>query len=352
MSQGQEARTFPALTGVRALAAYGVYAFHYPPAAEEYGRFLNLAALQGHVGVHVFFVLSGFLITYRYSTTSRLEPRWIGRYLRNRFARIYPVYFLTVLMDLSLQHIRAFPNWFIHLTLTIGFAAPALGTVHHAWTLTCEEVFYALAPALFWCARRKLLLASAAATALAGLALWQLGVHAPGIQGWYRFDDLYRLVDRTYFGHFVEFYWGIWLALRLMREPSAQERTGALYTYGGSLAIAALLACMSTAYGTYLYDAIPHLVLPSAVCALFYGLIRERTALSAFLSTKPMIQLGKSSYAFYLLHVGPFAGVFLGRLGMGKLAFFVLVNVICLVLLKVFEEPAQRLLRSPGRVAA
>ena len=85
----------PALTGVRAVAAYLVFLHHFNPfQSAGTAQLLHRIVLELHIGVAIFFVLSGFLITLRYSNSTQWTWRWWGTYLRNRFARIYPMYFL------------------------------------------------------------------------------------------------------------------------------------------------------------------------------------------------------------------------------------------------------------------
>ena len=87
---------FPALTGVRAIAAFFVFFHHYNQLDFSFPiqRTLN----EFHVGVTMFFVLSGFLICMRYYENSEITGSWFRKYIKNRIARIYPMYlFLTLL---------------------------------------------------------------------------------------------------------------------------------------------------------------------------------------------------------------------------------------------------------------
>ena len=85
----------PALTGIRAIAAYLVYLHHTNPFTEErFGSFIHSFIHQFHIGVSIFFVLSGFLITLRYYESSTLKLPWLKKYFQNRIARVYPMYFI------------------------------------------------------------------------------------------------------------------------------------------------------------------------------------------------------------------------------------------------------------------
>jgi peptidoglycan/LPS O-acetylase OafA/YrhL len=156
-------RVLPALDGVRALAIAGVIAYH-----------LNMGwASGGYLGVDLFFVLSGFLIT------SLLVEEWVGsgrivlrRFWARRARRLLPALFLVLAaimifvvvddhfgpagsaaqIDLSglrgdaLATLFYVANWhsiFAHQSYFARFTAPS--PLEHTWSLAIEEQFY-----LFW----------------------------------------------------------------------------------------------------------------------------------------------------------------------------------------------------------
>ena len=83
---------FPALTGVRAVAAFMVYMHHFNPFKTEIvGKNIHYFFDGFHIGVTLFFVLSGFLIAHRYFDDVDFEFK---SYLQKRIARIYPMYFI------------------------------------------------------------------------------------------------------------------------------------------------------------------------------------------------------------------------------------------------------------------
>ena len=87
-----------ALTSLRMIAALLVFLHHcyYTYVIEHLGIFAGIVR-QGHIGVTIFFVLSGFLITMRYypkfDSAGFRGRRLVFDYFRKRFARIYPLYF-------------------------------------------------------------------------------------------------------------------------------------------------------------------------------------------------------------------------------------------------------------------
>ena len=82
----------PALTSIRFLAAAWVAIFHAQAMRVFFGpEWFQLVAYIGDMGVHFFFVLSGFIMVYTYS--GRLESR--RDFWQARFARIYPCLLYT-----------------------------------------------------------------------------------------------------------------------------------------------------------------------------------------------------------------------------------------------------------------
>lgn len=99
-----------ALTGIRGAAALWVLMFHFAGALMYLlpaSKFLQPLAIQGYLGVDVFFVLSGFIMSYVYeSVTFDLQARSYGHFIWNRFSRIYPNH-LAMLFVLALLVLAA-----------------------------------------------------------------------------------------------------------------------------------------------------------------------------------------------------------------------------------------------------
>src|ERR1700749_337634 len=86
---------YPALTGIRAFGASAVFFVHLP---FQLGFTLVIDVIP------LFFVLSGFLIVYLYYENVAVKAGKLYGYFVNRFARIYPVYFLLVSIAILLRH--------------------------------------------------------------------------------------------------------------------------------------------------------------------------------------------------------------------------------------------------------
>src|SRR5687768_4766570 len=109
-------REISSLTGLRFVMAFWVLLYH----AKDFssGLFFDLFR-KGYLGVDFFFVLSGFILSYAYEKQfleSTPEKKTFGNYLRNRFARIYPVHFFTLIFSIIfLNALRAWGGLTYHM---------------------------------------------------------------------------------------------------------------------------------------------------------------------------------------------------------------------------------------------
>jgi peptidoglycan/LPS O-acetylase OafA/YrhL len=99
-----ERRPLPVLTAIRFFAAADVVLYHSEFRSEIHNQFLQGIASSGYDAVTLFFVLSGFIITYVYwpisSNRSLAHP--INGFLKARFARIVPAYILA--LSIAMPH--------------------------------------------------------------------------------------------------------------------------------------------------------------------------------------------------------------------------------------------------------
>ena len=97
-TQTENIKYFNALTGIRAIAAYMVFFHHYNPFVKFiYSYFIYSNINEFHIGVTLFFVLSGFLISFKYLNNNDFN---YTKYFINRFSRIYPIYFILTILPL------------------------------------------------------------------------------------------------------------------------------------------------------------------------------------------------------------------------------------------------------------
>ncbi len=154
-------RFFDGLDGLRFVAAFLIVLHHagFASAAtfryDLFGKFLARA----DVGVSVFFVLSGFLL-YRPFVVAQFSgaafPR-TGYFLAKRFARIYPAYWVALVVQLLLGAIAVDGLTGFFLTsalLQVYVPSQAVTGITQSWSLATEMGFYLLLPFLAAAARR------------------------------------------------------------------------------------------------------------------------------------------------------------------------------------------------------
>ncbi len=276
---------FPALDGVRAFCVLLVIGNHMheklPP------------VVAGALGVDVFFVLSGFLITTlllrekeRYGSVSLK-----GFYARRAF-RILPVYFVVLLLyfpiiwltrDLARWHeLKAGLPYLV--TFTQEFRPATAGNVYgQTWSLGYEEKFYLIWPLLVlllypFRGRRIFILL------LIGVALLFLPAMA----------------SRAYGGLFLGSLLGVLL------DRSTGSRLQQLFPRINTW----LALCLSVAaYFLVGFHKIPILIFSAMVTVFVATLVLRRSVIQRFLALPWIVNCGKRSYAMYLVHVLALNGV-------------------------------------------
>ncbi|WP_328699845.1 acyltransferase family protein [Arthrobacter sp. 8AJ] len=140
----------PSLTGLRFFAALAVVLYHMRLYFAPIGDGLVVFS-YGFTGVSFFFILSGFVLTWSHQEGAR--P---GKFYWNRFARIWPLHVLTMVLAIFAPPLPASSGtaWgaapFV-LTLTQAWipGSPYLTAFNGvSWSLSCEAFFYLLFPAL------------------------------------------------------------------------------------------------------------------------------------------------------------------------------------------------------------
>ena len=149
----QHRRSLKALTGVRFFAAVDVVILHtrLPTALIEHGyHALGTFFLNGSLAVALFFLLSGFILSYTYQGQLQ-KPSGFRRFWEARFARIWPVYAASLLFTSAVSLSFPKPSWILPTLLMVQAWDP----VHYAmwgawnfvcWTISAEAFFYLCFP--------------------------------------------------------------------------------------------------------------------------------------------------------------------------------------------------------------
>jgi peptidoglycan/LPS O-acetylase OafA/YrhL len=327
----------PALDGVRGLAVLLVVIYH-----------VGLPLPGGGVGVDVFFVLSGFLIS-TLLLTERDETGTIafGAFYARRARRLLPALLLMMALFvvirgalgpwLGVRLLGSALPWWQTLLAPLLFASnwvamhgnnEALGALTPTWSLAAEEQFYLLWPAALWLLTRRRVrpLALFGALAVVGLGLvWYAHkipvTHPTWIPYFNPFDRGAELLAGC----------GAALLWRYRRTPALlRTRTIGWGALALLLAIAARDAVPPLAAGSpdtsWLDSQLTYLSAAAAACVLVLGVLHHPHGdLAGLLSARPLRYLGRISYGLYLFNLPTIAVVrsllpHLGTLRSGALA--------------------------------
>ena len=185
-------RRLASLDGLRGLAALSIFVFHGwlytmpEPSATARSTVGDYAAHELRLGLVLFFVLSGFLLSRPWFAAALGErrPPSVGRYVRSRAARILPAYYValggSILLLWGLQGtpgLRLPPAGELPLFVVFGqnlSPGSVMKLNPPMWSLAVEVSFYAVLPAIGWLALR--LPRRRSSLALVPLALLAVGV--------------------------------------------------------------------------------------------------------------------------------------------------------------------------------
>lgn len=139
------------LTFTRFLAAISIVIFHYGGKSFIFNNpNVDFIFRNANICVSYFFILSGFVMMLAYGAKSHISPLV---YFKNRFARIYPVYFLAILLTLFIQvktKTIDLPGLFLNVFMIQSWLpGEFLSFNPPGWSLSVELVFYAVFPFVF-----------------------------------------------------------------------------------------------------------------------------------------------------------------------------------------------------------
>ncbi len=290
-----------------------------------------------------FFVLSGFIIFYAHAADIG-QPARLGRYLRNRFARVYPIYwvFTVAVVVVGLAGFGHSPlptrawDWISVVSLIRLTETPT--PLNVAWTLFYEIAFYALFAVLI--VSKRLGIAVFAVWAAVLIVLNHTTSTESVVGVWTS-----RLCMNFFFGIFA-----CWLHARVKLTASI-----ALISSG----ILGLGLC-GVFVDDGLGDAFGSLVAASCAALIAGCAALERTTPLSF---GPLAAMGDASYTLYLAHVhieAPLMRLHLMQRLAPDLAFIVAILITVIVsygLYRLVELPLVRLVRmglshlSAGQIA-
>jgi peptidoglycan/LPS O-acetylase OafA/YrhL len=305
----------PALDGLRALAIAGVLACHFGnawPGDAPLDRAVRTATDLGWAGVDLFFVLSGFLITGILLDTVG-APGWWGGFLVRRALRIFPLYYLALVLfgllgpAAGLVDPWTFGRWGAWYWAYLGnwayAARQGIPALSHFWSLAVEEQFYLVWPLVVLLARgRRRLLAVAGG----------LVILSPALRAWIVYGSGWPVGSafRVTLGRLDGLALGAALAA-LFRTPGARGGLARAWPWAAGLGAAGFLA-LAAPLGFDMHRAPLELWSHSLLAVAFGGLLAGAVVastsggagarLARALSAAPLRALGRVSYGVYVWH--------------------------------------------------
>lgn len=339
-----------ALTGIRALAAFWVFLRHFRTEIVDalgpgpFTQFVIHLSSAGYLGVDLFFILSGFILTYTHLSTMTRRYSWrtaVG-FIWLRLARVWPLTAFVLMLFGAYFIFQALtsgdPSFLaqadpgrllMHLTLLNGWFPSTLDWNGVDWSVSAEWMAY-LTFAVGVVVLARLAAVASRRVMITLIVLLMLPVLVVGIS--MQDDTIFLFANDSYVTAagvlpirvLGEFWIGAVLSLLLRRylgeasdAPSSNRfRSLPLATVSAVAAVAVLLV---VAYNDPLHnmragqqefhqgiDMIAPsesiIVLPFLVLLIACLAICPRDPLSRLLSTRPFLLAGRASFAFYLVH--------------------------------------------------
>jgi peptidoglycan/LPS O-acetylase OafA/YrhL len=352
----------PALTGLRTMLALTILLFHFTPAGLRWEKHPSISLYPiidiGYVFVSFFFLISGFILSYNYA--GRSEPMNALDFWMARLSRLYPVYALTMLISIPMlmtewavrSHAQFWQGAIATPLLLQGFF-PHLATfwMTVTWTLSCEVMLYLAFPWLLRLRWPK----SAGKLVLMLVGLWLVGMVPHAIYLLTNPDHFATAANRYSDGFWINtlkytplpylctFLAGLTLG-HLHEALQLRERGRA------TVGVAGFAAVWFVCY--HFTEHLPYVLVHGGLltplfAAIILGLSGPSPLASIF-SWKPLVAIGASTYALYLLHFNVFELLqnhhVWQRVGLARFdpwISYVFVVLLALAVRKWVEHPAQ-----------
>jgi peptidoglycan/LPS O-acetylase OafA/YrhL len=308
-------RHIPAIDGLRAVAVVAVITFH-----------LGISWLPGgFLGVDLFFVISGYVITRllldSIAEKGKLDLR---EFYRARARRILPALFFMLilvtfvsalwkpdaihgfLVDLPFV-LTATQNWHLvtlHQNYFDLIGRPPL--LQHTWSLAVEAQFYFIWPlivmsVLKYFRKKSVANISLAIAGVSGIALFFYSINSGSASS--------NQISHIYFGsdtHSIGMFLGAALAVRWAPQRADEALSTRARDYADAIGIIGFVGLLASFL--FIDDSNPTLykiafpIVAFFGCAAIFALVNPSSRLAPMLSSGPVIWIGQRSYGIYLWH--------------------------------------------------
>lgn len=330
-------RFYPEIQGLRAISIIAVILFHF-----------GVGVLPGgYIGVDIFFVISGFVITRMIAGELERGTFSVARFYKNRVVRLLPNLFLMIAASAAISYLVLKPYDFMQYAKSLQFSAIYLtnmvfarqqgyfdlsGDVKpllHTWSLSIEEQFYLVFPVLLILLYR---LRAHRVAVLVLIALASLWIRFAYIQQQLPSEGFFSFAGRVW-----EFVAGALVALMPAALKDRLSGNEALSLAGLALVAASLL---------FLDEGLPYsgmlLLVPCLATALLIA-CGSGTRAGHWLGGKTLVFIGGLSYSLYLWHWPLIVWFHNTDHGLGRIAevslLMLLTALVSYVAWRYVEEP-------------
>jgi peptidoglycan/LPS O-acetylase OafA/YrhL len=306
--KGGSSQHYPALDGLRGIAILAVFCYHFAGGRANSNWLIEIwssLADTGWMGVDLFFVLSGFLITgILYDTAHR--PNRVRNFYARRSLRIFPIYYGVLLLFLALTPVLGL-HWkpghllyFFYLSNMMPIFTPGLASpghwmmVGHLWSLAVEEQFYLVWPFIVWHVRDRRTLLRVSLSIMAAALILRLILVSRGVSYGYIFPLLPTRIDTLVCGG---------IAALLVRGPSPRRLPlrGVLLA-SGIASLALLFGMRFTTHGNQLLDTFGYTIIAICFACLVFSAQQGRGLIARIGRFHFLQFFGRYSYGLYLYH--------------------------------------------------
>ena len=339
----------PQLTFTRFVAAIGIVAFHYGKNVPPFNLPVIQSTIQhAYIGVSYFFILSGFIMMIAYSSKERID---FWNFMKRRISRIYPVFFLAIIILLAYHVVFGSKLKIIELILNVTLSQSwvpgyALSFNSPSWSLAVEMFFYSIFPLAYNLFFKHFSLAQIAIPIIAFYITSQIAAQFLIHPTWYSGYPSPSHDLAYYFPavHLNEFFIGNLCGVYFLNHMKSRN-----YDLAILLLLIALIAILNTELNVNIHNGL--------MAVVFAPLILCISANSGLLTKvskhKALILLGEISYALYILQqpIHVWVSALMGFLNVNDSIFVFYFYLAVLILsatlsYRLVEKPLRKALNS------